>query len=200
MKPAPTPQNKRHRLAAQLRYGILDTEPDQAFADLGQPAAQVRDVPMADIRFLNRDRKWLNRTPVIDNSAANSLIVRETLPGRSPHDRREQRPAAYIHGAPFHLVILDCRMPDRDGFSVAEAMRASPDLASTTAIMLISEVRSGNRVRAQGVDITTHLRKPLRWATRVNVVATMLTEPMKKPPLLAALDQYLLPPSKKAAA
>ena len=46
------------RLEALREYEILDTLPDQAFDDLTSMAAQMFDVPIAFIGFIDTDRQW----------------------------------------------------------------------------------------------------------------------------------------------
>ncbi|MCS6293669.1 MAG: PAS domain S-box protein [Nitrospira sp.] len=83
---------------------------------------------------------------------------------------------AHTDGLPFHLVILDCRMPEMDGFSVAEAMRALPDLSKTPTIMLTSDVCGGNAMKAHALGIRKHLSKPIRSMALLNAVHSTLTE------------------------
>ena len=37
---------------------------------------------------------------------------------------------AHARGEPFRVVLLDCLMPETDGFGLAEQIRQDPDLAS----------------------------------------------------------------------
>jgi GAF domain-containing protein len=46
------------RLAALRRYRILDTEPEQAFDDLAQLAAQLCGTPIALITLVDAERQW----------------------------------------------------------------------------------------------------------------------------------------------
>ena len=61
----------------------------------------------------------------------------------------------------FDLVLLDLRMPGRDGWSVLEEMKADPDLSGIPVVMFAS---SGDRfqvekAKSRGVQI--YLEKPL---------------------------------------
>ncbi|HWA28847.1 MAG TPA: ATP-binding protein [Lacunisphaera sp.] len=58
MKPAPLPPDEAARLAALRHYEILDTVPEQAFDDLTLIAAQICQVSMAQVSFIDRDRQW----------------------------------------------------------------------------------------------------------------------------------------------
>ena len=55
---APIPANENERLAALHRYQILDTDPEQAFDDITQLAAQLCEAPMAVISFVDEHRQW----------------------------------------------------------------------------------------------------------------------------------------------
>ena len=45
-------------------------------------------------------------------------------------------------GFPYDLVLLDCRMPDLDGFAVVEKFYEKSSLAGMTVVMLTSDPRS----------------------------------------------------------
>ena len=47
MKP-PTPECEAERLAALRAFGVLDTEPEEAFDSLTRMAAEICGTPMAD--------------------------------------------------------------------------------------------------------------------------------------------------------
>ena len=48
---------------------------------------------------------------------------------------------AWVAGEPYEVVLLDVRMPEMDGFAVAEAMRPNPHMAGATIVMLTSDDR-----------------------------------------------------------
>ncbi len=83
---------------------------------------------------------------------------------------------AHTDGAPFRLVILDCRMPDMDGFSVAEAIRASPEFSRTPILMLTSDFGSSNASKAHALGIHRQLSKPIRSMALLSAVISTLTD------------------------
>jgi CheY-like chemotaxis protein len=86
-------------------------------------------------------------------------------------------------------------MPEMDGFSVAEAIRASPDLAPMPAIMLTSDLRHGDAARLQNLGIRKHVSKPVRRTALVNAVGTALLGKSPSSP-----DQPAIPASSAQAA
>jgi two-component system, NtrC family, sensor kinase len=55
---APLPQNEEQRLAALLRYRILDTVAETAFDDLTLLSTHICGTPIALISLVDRDRQW----------------------------------------------------------------------------------------------------------------------------------------------
>jgi signal transduction histidine kinase/CheY-like chemotaxis protein len=67
-------------------------------------------------------------------------------------------------GHPFSLVLLDCHMPEMDGFVVAKQIRDKPELNSTTLMMLTSGGSPGDGARCRELGISAYLNKPIRQA------------------------------------
>lgn len=145
------------------------------------------------------------RILVVDDNDTNRLVCTDLLArcgaqtveaGDGPAALAAMQ-TAHRGGIPFHLVILDGCMPEMDGFSVAEAMRASTDFALTPIIMLTSDLCSGDAARAQTLGIRKHLSKPIRGRTLLTLVHSILTElplPHIQIPALALLSSPTEPP------
>ncbi|HBS80285.1 MAG TPA: histidine kinase, partial [Pseudomonas sp.] len=56
--PAPSPPRELSRLAALLRYEILDTPDESAFDDFTELAAYICDTPIALISLVDDHRQW----------------------------------------------------------------------------------------------------------------------------------------------
>lgn len=57
-QPYPVPDDEDQRLEALERYGILDTEPEEAFADLVTLAAAICGTSTALLNLVDEDRQW----------------------------------------------------------------------------------------------------------------------------------------------
>ena len=55
----PIPDNEAQRLEVLHEYGILDTEPEQAYTDLVVLAASICQTPIAAITLVDADRAWI---------------------------------------------------------------------------------------------------------------------------------------------
>ncbi len=112
------------------------------------------------------------RTLIIDDNSTNRLILREMLArwgatvsdvDNGPDGLQALREAVH-NGQPFQLVLLDCRMPGMDGFSVAEEIRVESGLAGMTVMMLTSDNRQGDATRAMSLGMSGYMVKPVKMA------------------------------------
>jgi len=58
-------------------------------------------------------------------------------------------------------VIVDFRMPDKDGIELLKAIRSRPALASLPVAMLTAHATSANTIAAMGLGAIDHLTKPV---------------------------------------
>src|SRR5262249_37431367 len=65
-------------------------------------------------------------------------------------------------GRPYALVLLDARMPDRDGLTVAAMIRERAALSAVRIILLTSDHRPGDPARSRELRIDAHLLKPVQ--------------------------------------
>ncbi|HEV8701170.1 MAG TPA: response regulator [Candidatus Polarisedimenticolia bacterium] len=120
---------------------------------------------------------------VVDDNATNRRIMDELFRGwRMEPTAAEGGKAALAalkqaarDRRPFRLVVLDCNMPDMDGFAVAESIHADPELAGTGLIMLTSGGQRGEAARCRRAGIAAYLTKPTRRSELLDVVMTVLS-------------------------
>jgi CheY-like chemotaxis protein len=120
------------------------------------------------------------RTLVVDDNDTNRLILRELLSSwKAVVTEAETGTAALAElqraqaaGAPYELLLLDCRMPEMDGFQVAEAIRAHSGLTGVTMMMLTSDNRKDHIQRSRDLGLAGYVVKPIRRTDLLEAVAT----------------------------
>lgn len=126
----------------------------------------------------------LNNMPVlvVDDNSTNRQILGEILNNWSTQptlmkDGREalaeMRRMAAI-GQPYKLVLLDSHMPEFDGFELAQLIKDTPEISTTTIMMLSSSEAFEDIEHCKALGITSYLRKPITQSELFDViVATM---------------------------
>jgi signal transduction histidine kinase/CheY-like chemotaxis protein len=160
---------------AQMRPSKdLPPKPVTQQADLeGLPVLVVDD--NATSRHILEEilRHWHAKPVIASNAAAAFAGIKKA------HDR----------GGPFRVVLVDCLMPETDGFGLAEQIRQDPDLASTKLIMLSSAGQTSVASRCREMGFTGYLTKPVKQSELFDAIAAALGnqgEPMAQPAVVAS--------------
>jgi len=72
------------------------------------------------------------------------------------------------------LILLDLRMPDRDGFAVLRQLRGEVDFAATPIVALTASATAEDRARVVAAGFTGFLTKPIRLPDLRGEVARLL--------------------------
>jgi signal transduction histidine kinase/DNA-binding response OmpR family regulator len=81
----------------------------------------------------------------------------------------------------FPLILLDCQMPDIDGFALAGQIQQDQDLGPVAIMMLTSAGRLGDAARCQELGILAYLVKPFHHGELLEAISQVLA---KKEPQL----------------
>jgi signal transduction histidine kinase len=90
-------------------------------------------------------RQW-NAQPVLCGSGREALL-------KLAQAKQQKRP--------FGVVLLDARLPDPDGFTVAERIKNDPELAKATVMLLSGASQSADIARCQELGVAAYLTKPI---------------------------------------
>ncbi len=129
-----------------------------------------KTLPAADPTPVPRTHVWRTRVLVVDDNHTNLRILHEMLQSwgmlptsiASSHEALTLLDEAARRGEPYPLLLTDCHMPEMDGFSLVESLRARPALRNTTVVMLTSGMKQDDAKRAEALGIAGHLLKPVR--------------------------------------
>ncbi|HEY3937299.1 MAG TPA: response regulator [Bryobacteraceae bacterium] len=117
------------------------------------------------------------RVLIVDDSGANRRILSDTLSrwGMQAADAACAPEALHLlrtaaaSGAPFALIVCDGRMPEMDGFDLAERVASDPALSgpgcgAVDIIILTATGQRGDGARCRELGIAGYLTKPVRQA------------------------------------
>jgi two-component system, sensor histidine kinase and response regulator len=146
-----------------------------------QPSVSLHDLPVL----------------VVDDNATNRHILAEWLRGwrMSPTTVGDGMAAmdALWHraanGRPYALVLLDVRMPDADGLTVAAMIRERAELAATRIILLTSGARPGDPARTRELRIDAQLLKPILQDELLDAIFRVMSRSQGNAPSLARPTQ-----------
>jgi PAS domain S-box-containing protein len=157
----------------------LESEPGKGsrfhfFATFGLPA-QVTAASAPSAANL-RDLRVL----VVDDNRTNRLILEEMLRSWHMTPTSVDGAAAALgalreavdRGQPFHLALTDALMPDTDGFTLGQQVKADGRIADVTMIMLTSADLPRGRARAAASQFAAYLTKPVKQSDLLDAILT----------------------------
>jgi signal transduction histidine kinase/DNA-binding response OmpR family regulator/ligand-binding sensor domain-containing protein len=154
---------------------------------LGQAPPQSAVAPLAGVPVLIVDDNPTNRAVMVEMLRAQGMRPMAVDGGESAMAMLDQARAV---GCPFPLAILDFQMPGMDGFTLAERIRAHPELRATRLFMLTSAGQRGDAARCKDTGIEVYLLKPVKQSALLEAIGRALGRPVA--PGLASLTRHSL--------
>ena len=122
------------------------------------PGVDQPAVPLQGRRVLIVDDNHTNRRVLEEMSSGWGMRPLSVESGQAAIASLE---SAWTAGEPYEVVLLDVRMPDMDGFAVAEAMGPNPHMAGATIVMLTSDDRTHDQARCDALGLSAYMIKPI---------------------------------------
>jgi two-component system sensor histidine kinase/response regulator len=110
-------------------------------------------------QILQKSLEYWGMRPTVAGSAADALALLD-----------QARQA----GTPFALLIVDCHMPEMDGFMLVEVIRKSPEWAGLITVMLSSGGQRGDAQRCKQLGIAAYLVKPILQSELLEALLAVL--------------------------
>jgi CheY-like chemotaxis protein len=116
---------------------------------------------------------------VEDDLTTRYLFARAlTQEGYAVHKARAYADAmSVIGGEDIDLILLDLRLPGRDGWQLLEAFREDPGARDLPIIIISAFLQDGDRVRALSSGCVDALEKPVDASTLVQRVRAAIGSP-----------------------
>jgi signal transduction histidine kinase/CheY-like chemotaxis protein len=122
------------------------------------------------------------RTLVMDDHDTNRLILHETLAAlgaevtdvASGHEAIAEWRRASTSARPYQLLLLDCRMPEMDGFQVAKTIQQASATRGLTIVMLASHHWADDIARTYDMGLGGYLIKPIRKSDLLQTIGIAL--------------------------
>jgi CheY-like chemotaxis protein len=158
-----------------------------------QPVESIAVAPVKrsldKLRVLIVDDNATNRRILCHQSRCWGMVPTETESGRQALTLLS---AAESEGIAYDLAILDLMMPEMDGFDLARAIKATPDIARVPLVLLTSFGERRHSEVAQEVGIAAYLTKPVRESQLFDCLTTVMGNAME-----AAANESVLPWAKR---
>jgi PAS domain S-box-containing protein len=137
-----------------------------------RPTAPPPDLPGPDLRRLAGRRVLLVEDNDLNQEVAVSLLTKAGLVVETATNGREalQR----LEAGAYELVLMDCQMPEMDGYECTAAIRRQARWARLPIIAMTANAVAGDRDRCLQVGMNDHVAKPIDPATLFGVLARWL--------------------------
>jgi CheY-like chemotaxis protein len=121
----------------------------------------------------NPDDALLTVRALSRNGVANEIVhvsdgvaALEFLRGEGPYADRSSRLAPIV-------VLLDLKLPKKDGLEVLQEIRADPALHRQPVVILTSSREESDRARGYDLGVNSYVRKPVDFAEFSEAVRTL---------------------------
>lgn len=95
-----------------------------------------------------------------------------------------RREGKYRDARPPHLLLLDLKMPKKDGFEVLKEIKAAPSLRHLPVVILTTSSREEDVVRSYAEGTATYITKPVgltKWQQMARQFAAYWTQVARVP-------------------
>ena len=142
---------------------------DKQAGDAKSPETCRRD--LSDLSVLAVDDNATNRRILCHQLGAWQMQAGGAASGQEALGRLRTAAEA---GQPYDLALLDVRMPEMDGFSLARAIKGDPALADTRLVVLTSFGQAFSPAELKAAGIEAYLVKPVKQSRLFDCLASAM--------------------------
>jgi CheY-like chemotaxis protein len=117
------------------------------------------------------------RILLADDDAVNTLVARLMLERYGclvTAVANGRQAVEAVDAQPFDLVLMDCQMPEMDGYDATRAIRATGRFDALPIIALTASAMTGDHKRSLDAGMNDHITKPIKPETLRETVARWL--------------------------
>lgn len=105
---------------------------------------------------------------VAEDNAVNQTLVKHLLEKRGLQvdlANNGNEAIQLVHQKKYHLIIMDCHMPEMDGFTAAKAIRSnkSPQISKIPILALTADVSQGIEKKCTVHGMNGYIKKPIQF-------------------------------------
>ena len=176
----PVHQAHLEQCLASVIGGASDRQTHARPAPTGQ--SLVTRHTLAETNRASRIRILLAEDNTVNQRVASKMLERLGCVVDVAADGRQA--VAALESATYDLVLMDCQMPDMDGFEATRAIRAREQSGQRTPIVaMTANAMAGDRERCIAAGMDDYLTKPVRPDELAATIAAWL------PPLVTDLER-----------
>lgn len=145
-------------------------------------SAQTRENPMAKTGIYRKPANLGAHVLVVDDNLVNQEVARSMLVEmgcRVTVAKNGREAVAKYQGASWDAVLMDCQMPEMDGYEATRIMRqweAKQKASRTPIIALTANALQGDRDRCLAAGMDDYLSKPFNIASLFDVLSAHLAD------------------------
>ena len=149
-------------------------------------------IPKEDIRVLIAEDNLINQKIAISFVKKLGFNPEAFVDGKQAVEALRKRSS---EGKPFHLVLMDCQMPELDGYESTRLLRKDPDpnVRNVLVIAMTASAIRGDREKCLEAGMNNYLAKPVRAAVLKSMLDEYLTKPPEEAPDLQKDDSSTSP-------
>ncbi|WP_158265498.1 response regulator [Blastopirellula marina] len=151
-----------------------------------KPVSTESPVSLAGLRVLVVDDNATNRT-ILDKTLRRWKIEPNCVPDAGT--ATDALWDAVNNDNPFQLVLLDARMPETDGLTLASRIREWAPMSETHIVLLTSGERPSDLMRSRELKIDARLLKPVQSEELFDAISRMLRSHQNSDPAPLSSDR-----------